>query len=146
MTFDDKPPVISCPRGTFAVYDQDDCIVVVLIDMFNSETARTIVDSVNRVLETDRSRSWCYCIYVGDKTVTSQDAEKKFRQFISFRRWLSSTLDKSCKIAVVFEDTIASSNKNQIQKIFCDADVAFKRFPSIESALGWLRSDNEYLE
>lgn len=142
----DLPPAISCPRGTYAVYNDGQVVTIALIDVFNQDTAVGIVDSVNRILETDRSQNWKYCIYVGHNTLSALDAEQKFVQFIQFRKWLSGVMDHQCKVALIFENGGNAVTKNQVQRIFCEADVAFKRFESKDKAIEWLKSNREYLE
>lgn len=135
----EKPPAISCPKGTYAVYSDEDIITLVLIDALNQDTASRIVDSINRVFEQDRTKNWKYCIYLGNETLTTFDAENKFKQFIKFRKWLSTVMQHSCKIALVIQEGDNTIAQNQIKRVFVESSLSFKEFETKNKAISWLQ-------
>lgn len=138
MTDPKELPAISCPKGTFAVYNDGNVVTVALIDVFGLDNASGVIDSVNRVLETDRSQEWRYCLYVGKKALSTLDAENKFKQFIKFRKWLSGVMEHCCKVATVFEDGGNAVAHDQINRVLSESDISFRNFDTKEEAYRWL--------
>lgn len=129
---------ISCPKGTYAVYYEDLVISIILIGSFGVDNATSIVDAINRVLSNNRTCAWKYCIYVSRKTISTPDAESKFKEFLRFRKWLNSLMENSCKVAMVFDENSTAVSRHQIQKIFSESQIDFKVSDTKDLAYDWL--------
>ena len=70
---------ISCPKGTYAVVQDDLTINVILIGPFSIDNASGVIEAINRILSCDRSLYWKYLIDVSDQTVSTPEAESKFQ-------------------------------------------------------------------
>lgn len=141
--------ITSCPKGTYAVCFQEhsNTVTVVLLGTLGLENATSIIDSVNRIISRDRSKNWKYCVHIDKRTISSTDAELKFKEFLKFRKWLGSLMEHACMVAMVFDGDASHLTKTQVERVFSESDILFKSFDDKDEALEWLSiKSNEPVE
>lgn len=132
---------ISCPKGTYAVCYRElsSIVTLVLLRTIGIDNACGIIDGINKVISQSRDTNWKYCIYADKGTVSSTDAETKFKEFVRFRKWLNSTRDYPCFVAVVFDPQMSKNSRIQIERVFNESGINFKSFDSQDEAIAWLK-------
>lgn len=142
MTDQMDKKAISCPKGTYAVVQDDLTINVILIGPFSIDNASGVIDAINRILSCDRSLYWKYLIDVSDQTVSTPEAESKFQEFLRFHHWISTLTGNVCKVAVVFRPSLKALPRAQLTRIFEKSDIDFRIFESKEQAISWIDAAN----
>jgi hypothetical protein len=134
------PLLISCPKGSYALYEENSILTICLIDILGLDTTVRIIEAVNTILDRDRTRFWSYCIYIGPNTLATPGSEDKFVEFSSFRKWLGTLLDRKCYVAIVTDESTPKISHEQVKRSLTKAEVTSKTFNNKEDAYMWIES------
>jgi hypothetical protein len=136
---------ISCPRGKFAVYGEDQVVTIVVIGAMGIQNAGQLIDAINRVQVADKNSDWRYLISIKANAIFTPEAEQKLLEFLKFKSWLGSTLNHECRTAIIF-DCASVVTTNQIKRTFVDSEIQYRVFEDRAVARVWVSAMNNKCE